>query len=229
MPQGYEVTNEKGERAWWDGKKLTPLDERGYAMKRPPAAGGAPDLRAFGRAKDTLASIDDAKSRTNIFRTGTFGGWTKEIPGSPAYNLDKDLDTLKARSAFEELQAMRAASPTGGALGGIAVEELKMLQAADASLDVGQGEDQLDKNLQRMRDAAVRRTQGVDPANPFTLTEANRPQIPEGAYFKAGDGQVYRNQKGAGYKPRAKAGSTTFSDPGKEARYQAWLKANGGR
>lgn len=40
---------------------------------------------------------------------------------------------------------------------------------------------------------------GSAPHRPVTLTEANRATIPEGGYFRAGDGKVYRQQKGAGY------------------------------
>jgi hypothetical protein len=48
---------------------------------------------------------------------------------------------------------------------------------------------------------------GANMSNPFILTEANRAQIPEGAYFKAGDGKVYRQQKGAGFKGKGATGA----------------------
>lgn len=47
--------------------------------------------------------------------------------------------------------------------------------------------------------------EGQTVENPFVLTTANRSAIPEGAYFKAADGKVYRQQKGAGYKPGGSA------------------------
>lgn len=197
MPAGYEVKDANGNRAWWDGKKLTPLDARGYAMKTPPPQGGSLNPELIRRAQDSVAAIDDATRRSNWFRTGFLGGVTQVIPGSPAYNLDKDLDTLKARTAFDGLQAMRAASPTGGALGGIAVDELKMLQAAEANLDVGQSEKQLDTNLGRMRSAVISRLPGVSADNPIDLTEANRHSLPQGSYFRV-NGKVYRNTRGAG-------------------------------
>lgn len=46
---------------------------------------------------------------------------------------------------------------------------------------------------------------GSSMDNPFVLTSQNRAQIPEGSYFKAGDGKVYRQKKGAGY---TRGGST---------------------
>lgn len=226
MPTGYEVEDDSGNRAWWDGKKLTPLDARGYQMKSPPAPAQGQDHNIFRRQQDTVSAIDDAKKRTNWFRTGTVGGMSKEWPGFPSYNLDKDLDTLKARTAFEELAAMRRSSPSGGALGAISEGEMRLLQASEANLDVGQGEEQLDKNLDRMRRTATGRTQGLDASNPITLTTENQKSIPDGAYFRTPDGKVYRHKAGSGPPGGSKEPSGGFSDPAKEARYQAWLKAN---
>lgn len=198
MPQGYEVRGPNGERAWWDGKALKPLDESGFQTKRPPAAAGGPvDRAAFKRSQDSVTAIDDAKKRTNWLRTGPIGGATAKWPGSPAFNLDKDLDTLKARTAFEELAAMRRASPTGGALGNVTEKELAMLQASEANLDVGQGEGQIDKNLGRMRETITSRTPGLVPSNPFALSSENKNAIPDGAFFRH-EGKVYRQKPGAG-------------------------------
>lgn len=197
MAEGYEVRGPSGERAWWDGKKLTPLDERGFQMKRPPAQSGPVDPQAFRRSQDSIAAIDDAKKRTNWLRTGPVGAMTKGWPGSPAFNLDKDLDTLKARAGFEELAAMRKASPTGGALGQVTERELAMLQASEANLDVGQGEKQIDRNLDRFRGTLTSRTPGLAPENPFALTSENKAAIPEGAFFRH-EGKVYRQKKDAG-------------------------------
>jgi hypothetical protein len=186
-------------------------------------AGGEPvDAKAFSRARDTITSVDDAKKRTNWFRTGFVGGLTKDIPGSPAYNLDKDMDTLKARAGFDELAAMRKASPTGAALGSIAVRELDLLTAADANLDIGQGEEQIDKNLDRLRQSTALRNPGVSTANPFDLSRTDRSQIPEGAFFRGPDGKVYRQKRGAGFPVQGAPPVAKFDDS-KEARYQAWL------
>lgn len=42
---------------------------------------------------------------------------------------------------------------------------------------------------------------GGTQQNPIQLTTANRDQIPEGAYFRTGTGEVRQQQKGSGYKP----------------------------
>jgi hypothetical protein len=46
---------------------------------------------------------------------------------------------------------MRQASPTGGALGQVAVQELNFLQATVANLDVGQSPAQLRTNLDKIK------------------------------------------------------------------------------
>jgi len=69
------------------------------------------------------------------------------VPMTDARNLAADLETIKANLGFAELQAMRDASPTGGALGQVAVQELAALQSTVASLDQLQDPDQLKARL----------------------------------------------------------------------------------
>jgi hypothetical protein len=73
------------------------------------------------------------------------------VPGTKAYDLDKTVDTIKANLGFSELQAMREASPTGGALGQVAIQELAMLQSTIASLDKGQSPENLKRGLEQVR------------------------------------------------------------------------------
>jgi len=79
--------------------------------------------------------------------TGFIGGNTQKINGTPAYNLAQTIQTIKANLGFDELQKMRESSPTGGALGQVAVQELEALQATVGSLQVGQSQEQLQGNL----------------------------------------------------------------------------------
>lgn len=79
--------------------------------------------------------------------TGAIGALAGRIPGSQAYNLKQAVQTVKANLGFDELQKMRDNSPTGGALGQVAVQELAMLQATVANLDTGQDAATLRNNL----------------------------------------------------------------------------------
>ncbi|MFV0420631.1 hypothetical protein [Oleidesulfovibrio sp.] len=100
-------------------------------------------LEDIGRAKRLVGDY------TLIPNTG-FGSLASSVPGTTPYDLAKTLTTIKARIGFDELQRMRQNSPTGGALGSVAVQELESLQSVLGSIDIGQSEDMLIANLDRL-------------------------------------------------------------------------------
>jgi len=69
---------------------------------------------------------------------------------NPATDLKNLLDTVKSNIGFDRLDAMRKESPTGGALGQVAVKELDFLQASLGSLKQEQSSRQLLENLKRL-------------------------------------------------------------------------------
>lgn len=83
--------------------------------------------------------------------TGTGAQLLSNIGGSKAKDVSALLDTIKANASFDKLQAMRAASPTGGALGAVSDQENKTLQSAIAALDQSQSPDQFTRNLNRVK------------------------------------------------------------------------------
>lgn len=99
------------------------------------------------RADIVLSKVGEALNLAGFFSTGATGAAFGMMPGTGAYNLRKTADTIKANLGFQALQDMRAQSPTGGALGQVAVQELEMLQATIANLDPDQSEDVLRENL----------------------------------------------------------------------------------
>lgn len=107
--------------------------------------------QAKSKALTVQSKIDEALGKTGFFTTGLTGSILGKIPGTSSYDLDKTIDTIKANIGFQELADMRAASPTGGALGQIAVRELEFLQAAVASLEQGQSREQLETNLKQVK------------------------------------------------------------------------------
>lgn len=102
------------------------------------------------QADRIIAKVDQALSKVGATTAG-FGANLRSIPGTTAKDLDTDLQTIKANLGFAELQAMRQASPTGGALGQVAVQELEALQATVASLDQKQSPAQLRQRLGDIR------------------------------------------------------------------------------
>lgn len=105
----------------------------------------------LGKANLVLDKVDEALNKTGFLTSGLTGKSLSLVPGTGAYDLDKTVETIKANLGFQELAAMRASSPTGGALGAIAVKELEFLQSAVSSLDVGQSEGQQKSNLMKVK------------------------------------------------------------------------------
>lgn len=102
--------------------------------------------------------INSVISRANEFTTGFGGALAQAIPGSPAFDLKADIDTLLANAGFDRLQEMRDNSPTGGALGQVTERELALLQAAAQSIYQSQTKEQLTANLrdfQRQRQMSL--------------------------------------------------------------------------
>lgn len=115
--------------------------------------------------RNVIGKVDDAISKVNAWTAGP-ASTLSAIPGTAARNLSTDITTIKANLGFDRLQQMRDTSPTGGALGQVAVQELEALQASIDSLDAGQSPSQLKANL-----AAVK----THYANwEKTVTEADR-------------------------------------------------------
>lgn len=86
---------------------------------------------------------------------GPAGRLMSSISGTAAFDTQRIVDTIKANIGFDKLQEMRDLSPTGGALGQVAVQELEGLQASIASLDSKMSPTQLRANLQRVREHYV--------------------------------------------------------------------------
>jgi hypothetical protein len=103
------------------------------------------------RANLVIKKLDDAMGKVGFSTTGLTGSIMGKVAGTPAYDLRRDVDTVIANIGFSELQAMREASPTGGALGQVAVQELNMLQAVLSSLDPNQSQAQLQRQLGAVR------------------------------------------------------------------------------
>ena len=97
-----------------------------------------------------VGKVEEALPQVSGWTAG-IGSLLSKIPGTPARDLAGSVDTIKANIGFKELADMRAASPTGGALGQVAVKELEFLQAAISALDTGQSPEALRRNLNQVK------------------------------------------------------------------------------
>lgn len=107
-----------------------------------------------GQIDSVVGEIDKGLAQVKLnprATTGITGAIISNIPGSPAYNLRKRIETIKGNIGFDKLQQMREMSPTGGALGQVAVQELNALQNIISALDPNMGDDELIAGFEKVK------------------------------------------------------------------------------
>jgi len=151
-------------------------------------------LQVIGNTTDAIAR---AREQTGALSAGVLSGL---IPMNQwRANLAGTIETIQANLSFTELAQMRAASPTGGALGSIAVRELELLGATVASLNQNQSPEEFRRSLDVIDGAMDRWKAAVEeaptqggggPARP--QSRADYDALPSGATFIAPDGTTRR-------------------------------------
>lgn len=100
---------------------------------------------------NALDDIDRLMKSATLPTTGAMGARVASIPGTAAHDIAQALTTISGNISFAQLQQMREASPTGGALGAVSDNEQKLLQNSFAALSQSQSEEQFKTNLGRVR------------------------------------------------------------------------------
>lgn len=162
------------------GTELFRTPEGGIGV-RPIAGSGAEqeqlaekqaqESRLFGagsnyrRTRDLVNVTTEVLRDPNFFTTGIAGALFGALggpfkAGSQRKALENAYVTLASNVGFDRLQQMRDESPTGGALGQVAIQELQALQASIAKLDPdAKEEDQiiaLNKIMTQYEDALLK-------------------------------------------------------------------------
>lgn len=86
---------------------------------------------------ETAKKARDAVRGSVLPTTGTLGNWAANISETGAAEVRRQVDSLKAVAASENINAMRQASPTGGALGNASDADIKLLKDKAGALDPG--------------------------------------------------------------------------------------------
>lgn len=135
IPAGYEVVQDPATGA----TRMQPIPGSPAALEAEAAANAAA-LR--GGQQDTATSIITSAAQkardalqSGAVTTGLAGNVMSVDPSSQASELRRQLDVLKSNATVQNLSAMRAASPTGGALGSVTDKEGAMLAAMSGALD----------------------------------------------------------------------------------------------
>lgn len=154
-PGEFGRTQTPAQRVAQEGAATTDVQR---AASRPKAAAAMAALDAKTKVVDD--AISRAKKLVDNWSAG-FGAKLKGVPNTRATDLAAELQTIGANIGFDELQTMRDNSPTGGALGQVANQELDALRSVISSLSQEQSPAQLTASLDRVaqfrRDAAERR------------------------------------------------------------------------
>ena len=94
--------------------------------------------QAYDIALENLNKAFDIIARDIKLVGGARQQISRYIGGTPARDLEKVLDVVKANIGFNKLQQMRSQSKTGGALGNVSNIELGLLQSVLGSVDATQ-------------------------------------------------------------------------------------------
>ena len=153
-------------KAELDVKKLqAALDKANRAVSGRPApenleAAQKDILYKFGEAARALQM-----SREMGFATGLGSDLTSKIGGTPAATIRGILAMLGGEQAFKALMEMRATSPTGGALGNVTENELKLLMNTAAVIDPTVDPETFQRGIKRLMSKYIETMTklGVDP------------------------------------------------------------------
>lgn len=124
----------------------------------------------IGLVNYTLKNVVDAKQAAESLLnnpayikslSGVTAPAMANVPGTDAYTAKKLLDNLLGRAFITEIQQMRQASPTGGAVGSVAVQEMTTLSNIQSALSVGMKEGELRKQLKQYISNADRATKTI--------------------------------------------------------------------
>lgn len=149
IPPGYELFTDPDTGA--RSLRLIPGGPAATEAEAEDAAAAARRGQELVGANVVLQDIDTALGAAGTWTTGFIGNLAQVVPGTPAADLARTLESIRANVGFGALQQMREASPTGGALGPVSDTENRLLQSTLGSLAQSQSEAQFRANLERLR------------------------------------------------------------------------------
>lgn len=169
IPQGYE--------------QYTDPDTGAIRMRAIPGgpkdASAKDQAKADARATSTEVVTNAAKlareaiSGATFPVTGTAGHFLSGIGETGAAELNRQVSVLKSNATIENLNAMRAQSPTGGALGNVTEGEGAMLAAKSGALDPRAPKAQFQRALDDYERTLLRIVHGKDAGD--KIYEQTRP------------------------------------------------------
>lgn len=125
------------------------LARSGEIRQENRARAGGTVIQDLQRALDLLPELGPMGAAE-----GTVGATTRlaraRIPGTPENRIQQFTESALSNVGLDTLQAMREASPTGGALGQVPIQQQQRLEQVLGSLRLDQDPGDLDANLKRV-------------------------------------------------------------------------------
>jgi hypothetical protein len=102
------------------------------------------NLEAMESQNKFLGETIDEVAQANPWATGFVGSISSAVPGSPAHDVAKNLETVLAAAGLDKLVELKS---QGGTLGAVSEKELALLQSSAQNLQQSQSYEQFQKNL----------------------------------------------------------------------------------
>lgn len=124
--------------------------------------------------------------------TGLLGAVTGLSPASQSAELRRQVEVLKSSASIDTINAMRQASPTGGALGNVTEGEHKLLSAKAGALDPNSAPEDFARQLDDYERTLLRIVNGPQEGDQIygqtRTADGPQPGLTEDGYrFKGGD------------------------------------------
>jgi hypothetical protein len=178
-------------------------DDQGNPVQMAPIPGGPVDAdrqsdaasreaqtvlteRQLGPTLDDIVTARDL-AENGIGTTGMLSGIIRRIPvvGQGALDMAATIDAIGAGISLENLNQMRQASPTGGALGNVSDRQSALLSSAFGSLQQSQSRELFLYNLARVENTLNDIVHGPDGGPPRHDMERLRRQLRGGGTGQA--------------------------------------------
>lgn len=134
IPQGYQM---RGVDSDGDGQadtyRMEPIE--GGPVAEAAESAQASQERFGGIVLDEIDRAIGALSQAGPFTAGRLSAVGRLDPESPASNLQRYYDTIRANMGFDRLQAIRESSPTGGGVGSLSDPEREAMADTLGALD----------------------------------------------------------------------------------------------
>ena len=147
-PKGYQYVRDENGNIIAEVIPGGPVDRANENRQKRAERAGGTVVQDLGRA---LNLFETAQSEGNLLDgVGPIEGWlTSKFPGTPADRIRRLVESAKSNIGIDQLQAMRDASPTGGALGQVPVQQQVRLETMLGDLVNTQNVDDWRNNIMR--------------------------------------------------------------------------------